>query len=162
MSGCETHTFYQASSTPGSEQHERWALGWGVQVSLEASPSAPAGMLLSPRERSQNSGIIEWIWTGKGLKAHLLPTSLPWARDTCLSSWAGCCGFLQAAVGFGRSRALCCLLQEYFHFGFWSKLMTVCLFRTRCLECHLTWLNELLIPGWLEEATRDRVMASYR
>lgn len=52
VSGCETNSFYQVSPTPGSEQHTRWALGWGVQVSLEASPSAPAAMLLSPRQRS--------------------------------------------------------------------------------------------------------------
>ena len=41
--------FISLISTPRSEQHKRWALGWGVRVSLKTSPGFPAAMLLSAR-----------------------------------------------------------------------------------------------------------------
>lgn len=41
--------FISLLSTPKSEQHKRWALGWGVWESLKASPGFPAAMLLGAR-----------------------------------------------------------------------------------------------------------------
>lgn len=41
--------FISLLSTPKSEQHKRWALGWGVRESLKTSAGFPAAMLLGAR-----------------------------------------------------------------------------------------------------------------